>query len=126
LIWRTSPRSRTRPVGEFSMGRVRPYPYKTSFLCCFLEGTESPFCSCRGYLHLSRPQQFFGREITSLLLFYCLSLLVSRILSYMCNLNPNLFFIILFVNPTPVTLELRFDSIPFVLRSHRSLYKYRR
>jgi hypothetical protein len=34
--------------------------------------------------------------------------------------NSNLFLTILFVNPTPVTLELRFNSIPFVLRSHRA------
>jgi hypothetical protein len=37
VIWRTSPRCRKRPVGEFSMGRVRQYPYKTSFVCYFLE-----------------------------------------------------------------------------------------
>jgi hypothetical protein len=79
-----------------------------------------------GYLRLSRPQQFFGREITSLLLLlYRLSL--SRILSCVCVIwDSNLFLTILFVNPTPVNLELRFNSIPFVSRSHRSLYKYRR
>jgi hypothetical protein len=26
-----------RPVGEFSMGRVRQCPYKTNFLCSFVE-----------------------------------------------------------------------------------------
>jgi hypothetical protein len=40
--------------------------------------------------------------------------------------DSNFFLTILFVNPTPVNLELRFNSIPFVSRSHRSLYKYRR
>jgi hypothetical protein len=34
--------------------------------------------------------------------------------------NSNLFLTILFVNPTPVNLELRFKTIPFVLRSHRA------
>jgi hypothetical protein len=43
-----------------------------------------------------------------------------------CNLEFKLFLTILFVNPTPANLELRFNSIPFVSRSHRSLYKYRR
>jgi hypothetical protein len=57
------------------------------------------------YFHLSRPQQFFGREITSLLLLYRLSL--SRILFCVCvcKLEFKLFLTILFVNPTPVTLE---------------------
>jgi hypothetical protein len=37
VIWRTSPKCRKRPVGEFCMGRVRQWPYKTSFLCYFFE-----------------------------------------------------------------------------------------
>jgi hypothetical protein len=84
-------------------------------------GTEPPFCSCR-VSPLSRPQPFFGKEITSLLLFYCLSLLCRVFyLVCVCNLEFKPFFLtILFVNPTPVTLELRFNSIPFVLRSHRA------
>jgi hypothetical protein len=54
---------------------------------------------------LSRPQPFFGKEITSLLLFYCLSLL-CRVFYLVCVCviwNSNLFLTILFVNPTPVT-----------------------
>jgi hypothetical protein len=33
--------SGVEPVGEFSMGRVRQCPYKTSFLCIFLEFAPS-------------------------------------------------------------------------------------
>jgi hypothetical protein len=67
-------------------------------------GTEPPVCSCR-VSPLSRPQPFFGKEITSLLLFYCLSLL-CRVFYLVCVCviwNSTLFLTILFVNPTPVT-----------------------
>jgi hypothetical protein len=97
------------PSGEPSQdaeGRRRRLRLDRSRISKFTPSrTESPFCSCRGYLHLSRRQQFFGPSFV-----HRLSLLVSRILSCMCNLNSNPFFIILLVNPTPVTLELRFDS----------------
>jgi hypothetical protein len=45
-------------------------------------GTEPPVCSYR-VSPLSRPQPFFGKEITSLLLFYCLSLL-CRVFYLVC------------------------------------------
>jgi hypothetical protein len=54
--------------------------------------TEPPFCSCR-VSPLSRPQPFFGKEITSLLLFYCLSLLCRVFyLVCVCNLEFKPFF----------------------------------
>jgi hypothetical protein len=55
-------------------------------------GSEPPFCSCR-VSPPSRPQPFFGKEITSLLLFYCLSLLCHVFyLVCVCNLEFNFFF----------------------------------
>jgi hypothetical protein len=71
-------------------------------------GTEPPFCSRRGagYLRLSRPQFFF------------ISLSLSRCVAYLCDF---IWKISLFVNPNPVTSELSFGLIPFVLRSHRKL-----
>jgi hypothetical protein len=55
-------------------------------------GTEPPFCSCR-VSPLSRPQPFFGKEITSLLLFHCLSLLCRVFyLVCVCNLEFKIFF----------------------------------
>jgi hypothetical protein len=57
-----------------------------------------------GISSLEAAAVFFGKEITSLLLFYCLSLLCRVFyLVCVCNLEFKLFLTILFVNPTPVT-----------------------
>jgi hypothetical protein len=90
-------------------------------------GTEPPFCSCRVSPSLKAAAVF--RQGDNVPSFASLpSLSVAYFVLRVCVIwNSNLFFLtILFVNPTPVNLELRFNSIPFVSRSHRSLYKYRR
>jgi hypothetical protein len=89
-------------------------------------GTEPPFCSCRVSPSLKAAAVF--RQGDNVPSFASLpSLSVAYFVLCVCVIwNSNFFLTILFVNPTPVNLELRFNSIPFVSRSHRSLYKYRR
>jgi hypothetical protein len=79
-----NPAGRRRTTQE---AQVRSFPNIISHL-----QEQSLHFARVGYLRLSRPQQFFGREITSLLLLlYRLSL--SRILSCVCVIcNSNLFF----------------------------------
>jgi hypothetical protein len=69
-----NPAGRRRTTQE---AQVRSFPNIISHL-----QEQSLHFARVGYLRLSRPQQFFGREITSLLLLYRLSL--SRILSCVC------------------------------------------
>jgi hypothetical protein len=89
-------------------------------------GTEPPFCSCRVSPSLKAAAVFQqGDNVPSFASLPSLS--VAYFVLCVCVIwNSNFFLTILFVNPTPVSLELRFNSIPFVSRSHRSLYKYRR
>jgi hypothetical protein len=79
-----NPAGRRRTTQE---AQVRSFPNIISHL-----QEQSLHFARVGYLRLSRPQQFFGREITSLLLLlYRLSL--SRILSCVCVIwNSNFFF----------------------------------
>jgi hypothetical protein len=73
-----NPAGRRRTTQE---AQVRSFPNIISHL-----QEQSLHFARVGYLRLSRPQQFFGREITSLLLLlYRLSL--SRILSCVCVCN---------------------------------------
>jgi hypothetical protein len=89
-------------------------------------GTEPPFCSCQVSPSLKAATVF--RQGDNVPSFASLpSLSVAYFVLCVCVIwNSNFFFDNIFVNPTPVNLELRFNSIPFVSRSHRSLYKYRR
>jgi hypothetical protein len=83
-------------------------------------GTEPPFCSCRVSPSLKAAAVF--RQGDNVPSFASLpSLSVAYFVLCVCVIwNSNFFLTILFVNPTPVNLELRFNSIPFVLRSHRA------
>jgi hypothetical protein len=80
-------------------------------------GTEPPFCSCRVSPSLEAAAVF--RQGDNVPSFVLLSLSSCVVYFVICVIRIQTFFI-LFVNPTPVILELRFDSIPFVLRSHRA------
>jgi hypothetical protein len=83
-------------------------------------GTEPPFCSCRVSPSLEAAAVFRQGDNVPSFALPSLSSCVAYFVLCVCVICIQTFFIILFVNPTPVTLELRFDSIPFVLRSHRA------
>jgi hypothetical protein len=91
-----NPTGRRRTTQE---AQVRSFPNIISRL-----QEQSLHFARAGYLLSRGRSRFFGEEITSLLLCYCLSLLCRVFyLVCVCNLEFKLFLTILFVNPTPVT-----------------------